>query len=90
MLVATPSQANSRFPLLSVRTPSVIYLSINLFISASFGQALGVRVDVDDRTNYNPGWKFNNWELRGVPIRLELGPGDMKEEKVLFSFSFLP
>lgn len=36
----------------------------------------GVRVELDDRDNYNPGWKFNNWELRGVPIRLELGAKD--------------
>lgn len=33
----------------------------------------GIRVHFDDRDNYNPGWKFNDWELRGVPLRLELG-----------------
>src|SRR4051812_41016934 len=27
----------------------------------------GVRVEVDDRDNYNPGWKYNHWELKGVP-----------------------
>jgi prolyl-tRNA synthetase len=36
----------------------------------------GVRVELDDRENYNPGFKFNHWELRGVPIRLELGAKD--------------
>jgi prolyl-tRNA synthetase len=29
------------------------------------------------RTIYNPGWKYNHWELKGVPIRLELGPKDL-------------
>ncbi|XP_038616889.1 bifunctional glutamate/proline--tRNA ligase [Tachyglossus aculeatus] len=37
-----------------------------------------VRVRVDLRDNYSPGWKFNHWELKGVPIRLEVGPRDMK------------
>ncbi|CDJ51864.1 prolyl-tRNA synthetase, putative [Eimeria brunetti] len=38
----------------------------------------GVRVRVDDRTNYTPGWKFNDWELKGVPLRLEVGPRDVE------------
>ena len=37
----------------------------------------GVRVFGDYRDNVSPGWKFNHWELKGVPIRLELGPKDM-------------
>jgi len=36
-----------------------------------------VRVDTDVRTNYTPGWKYNHWEMRGVPLRVELGPRDM-------------
>ncbi|EEH18403.2 proline-tRNA ligase [Paracoccidioides brasiliensis Pb03] len=35
----------------------------------------GVRVEVDKRDN-SPGWKFNDWELRGIPLRLEFGPGE--------------
>jgi len=38
----------------------------------------GVRVKADTRENYSPGWKFNHWELKGVPIRLEVGPKDIK------------
>jgi prolyl-tRNA synthetase len=37
----------------------------------------GIRVHVDDRPQLSPGFKFNEWELRGVPIRLELGPRDL-------------
>lgn len=29
-----------------------------------------VRVHIDDRNNYTPGWKYNHWELKGVPIRI--------------------
>ncbi|SET42464.1 proline--tRNA ligase [Paenibacillus sp. NFR01] len=38
----------------------------------------GVRVRVDDRADVTPGWKFNEYEMRGVPVRLELGPRDME------------
>lgn len=43
----------------------------------------GVRVEGDYRDNYSPGWKFNHWELKGVPIRIELGPKDMKSNQVV-------
>lgn len=33
---------------------------------------------LDDRDEYTPGWKFNEWELKGTPIRIELGPKDLK------------
>ena len=38
---------------------------------------------LDDREGYTPGWKFNEWEVRGVPIRLELGPRDIENEQVV-------
>jgi len=41
-----------------------------------------VRVTVDGRDNYTPGWKFNHWEVKGVPLRIELGPRDMKNKTV--------
>jgi prolyl-tRNA synthetase len=37
----------------------------------------GVRAYADVRDNYTVGWKFNHWELKGVPLRLELGPRDL-------------
>ena len=36
-----------------------------------------IRVHLDDRDNVTPGFKFNDWELRGVPVRVELGPRDL-------------
>jgi prolyl-tRNA synthetase len=41
-----------------------------------------IRVKVDDDPQHRPGWKFNEWELRGVPLRLVLGPKDMEQETV--------
>lgn len=39
--------------------------------------ALDVRVFFDDRENLTPGWKFNEWEVKGVPVRVEMGPRDL-------------
>ena len=42
----------------------------------------GIRVYIDDRDNYNPGWKFNHWELKGTPLRIELGKNDLASQEV--------
>ncbi|CDK25481.1 unnamed protein product [Kuraishia capsulata CBS 1993] len=46
-------------------------------------RASDVRVIADYRNNYSPGWKFSDWELKGLPVRLELGPKDLKNNSVL-------
>ncbi|PXF46904.1 Proline--tRNA ligase, cytoplasmic [Gracilariopsis chorda] len=43
----------------------------------------GIRVKADLRDDKNPGWKFNYWELKGVPLRLELGPRDIEGGSVM-------
>uniref|UniRef100_A0A1B0GML6 proline--tRNA ligase n=1 Tax=Phlebotomus papatasi TaxID=29031 RepID=A0A1B0GML6_PHLPP len=43
----------------------------------------GIRAEGDYRDNYSPGWKFNHWELKGVPIRIELGPKDLKANQLV-------
>ncbi|EDW24465.1 GL24160 [Drosophila persimilis] len=43
----------------------------------------GVRCEGDYRDNYSPGWKFNHWELKGVPLRLEVGPKDLKAQQLV-------
>jgi len=45
-------------------------------------QKTGIAVILDDRTEHTPGWKFNEWELKGVPIRIEIGPRDVKQKQV--------
>jgi prolyl-tRNA synthetase len=44
--------------------------------------ARGIRVKVDDRESQTPGWKFNEWEMRGVPLRLAIGPKDIEKSQV--------
>jgi prolyl-tRNA synthetase len=45
----------------------------------------GIRVHVDTRAQLSPGFKFNDWEMRGVPVRLELGPRDLADGAALMS-----
>ena len=59
-------------------------------LSAARGLAVtlelaGIRTHVDERPQVSPGFKFNDWEMRGVPIRLELGPRDLAAGTALMS-----
>jgi prolyl-tRNA synthetase len=45
-------------------------------------QAVGIRVTLDERDE-RPGWKFSEWEMRGVPVRLEIGPKDIEKSAVM-------
>ncbi len=44
-----------------------------------------VRADVDRRDGYTPAWKFNDWELKGVPLRIEFGPKDAAKEVISYA-----
>ena len=46
-------------------------------------RAAGIRFHIDEREGLSPGFKFNDWEMRGVPIRLEIGPRDVQGESVM-------
>jgi prolyl-tRNA synthetase len=46
-------------------------------------KSLGVRVKLDGREEYTPGWKFSDWEMRGVPLRIEIGPRDVKNNQAV-------
>jgi prolyl-tRNA synthetase len=45
--------------------------------------AIGIRVRLDDRDQHRPGYKFAEWELKGVPLRIELGPRDVAANRVV-------
>ena len=49
-----------------------------------------IRYHVDDRYEYSPGWRFNEWELKGVPLRIEIGPRDIENEQVVFARRDIP
>ncbi|MCY3779244.1 MAG: proline--tRNA ligase [Chloroflexi bacterium] len=45
----------------------------------------GVRVHVDNREGQSPGFKFNDWEMRGVPVRMEIGPKDVENNNAVLA-----
>jgi prolyl-tRNA synthetase len=44
-----------------------------------------IRVTLDEREGQSPGWKFNDWEMRGVPLRVELGPKDVAKQSAVLA-----
>jgi len=52
-------------------------------ISRMAADLRGVGVHVDDREQHSPGWKFNEWERRGIPLRMEIGPRDLERNQVV-------
>jgi len=53
-------------------------------------KAAGVRVKMDDREEVTPGFKYNDWELRGVPLRMEIGPKDIEKNSVALARRDVP
>lgn len=58
-------------------------------INAALVEA-GVRVHIDDREGLRPGFKYNDWEMRGVPLRLEIGPKDVEKESAALARRDIP
>ncbi|MFD0869152.1 prolyl-tRNA synthetase [Chlamydia abortus] len=83
-LVLPPKVAPTQVVMIPIGPPKtrgpVIARTNELF--AELKQA-GIRVKVDDRPDQSPGWKFNEYEMRGIPIRIELGPRDMEKGQVV-------
>jgi prolyl-tRNA synthetase len=48
-------------------------------------KAAGIGFKVDDREQHSPGWKFNEWEKRGIPLRIEVGPKDLEKSQVMLA-----
>jgi prolyl-tRNA synthetase len=53
-------------------------------------KAAGIRVKLDTRENLTPGFKFNDWEMRGVPVRAEIGPKDVQNGTVAVARRDMP
>ncbi len=53
-------------------------------------RASGIRVHVDRREGQSPGFKFNDWEMRGVPVRLEIGPKDVEKGNAVLARRDMP
>ncbi|PON97002.1 Proline-tRNA ligase, class IIa, archaeal-type [Trema orientale] len=53
-------------------------------------QTAGIKVKLDDSEQRTPGWKFNFWEMKGVPLRIEIGPRDVSSRSVVISRRDVP
>tara|TARA_B100000575_G_scaffold107365_1_gene85477 strand:- start:555 stop:2027 length:1473 start_codon:yes stop_codon:yes gene_type:complete len=51
----------------------------------SFLKSKGIRYYIDNRQQYSIGYKFNEWEMKGVPLRVEIGPRDMKNNQIVIA-----
>lgn len=60
------------------------------FIDNLKGVLSDFRIKVDDRTEVTPGFKYNDWEMRGVPVRLEVGPRDVEKNSVMSARRDIP
>ena len=60
-----------------------VMLAVDKF-AADF-KRVGIGFKIDDREQYSPGWKFNEWEKRGVPLRIEVGPKDLDRNQVVLA-----
>ncbi len=58
-------------------------------VKAALAEA-NIRYHVDDREGQTPGWKFNHWEMKGVPLRMELGPRDVAQNQVVLARRDVP
>ena len=50
-------------------------------LADSFKKAGYFKIHLDDRENYTAGWKYNEWEMKGVPVRIEIGPKDIEKNQ---------
>ena len=78
-LVLPPSLA----PIKTVIVPILFKDSKAKVLKAAKDIAKKIDAKLDDRDEYSPGWKFNEYELKGVPIRIELGPRDLDKDEVV-------
>ena len=56
----------------------------NVKLAAERLKTIGIAVELDDRDAYSVGYKFNDWEMKGVPIRVEIGPKDIEKGQAVF------
>ncbi|MBD3183606.1 proline--tRNA ligase [Candidatus Poribacteria bacterium] len=67
-------------PILFDKTRDIVLEKVDQLLNTLSGK---IRVEADTRDEYTPGWKFNEWEMKGVPVRIEVGPRDVKNQQVV-------
>lgn len=79
-LVLPPNVAPIQVVIVPIRQDAPGVLDKCREIEAKLNE-LGIRVKLDD-SDHTPGWKFAQWEMKGVPLRLELGPRDLESDSI--------
>ncbi len=84
-LVIPPKIAPTQVVIIPIKGGETENAEINEFIDNLYediNKEISIKVDDDERTS--PGWKFNQYELLGIPLRIEIGPKDLKNKEVVF------
>lgn len=84
-LVLPPRVAPTQVIMIPVgpsKTRHKVFEKVNVLYDALKKEGIRVRTDLRDAT---PGWKFNEWEMRGVPLRIEIGPRDIDNNQVIIA-----
>lgn len=86
-LILPPKLAPIQVILIPIYTSDVDLLKLNNIVEDIKQKLLkiGIRAEVDYRKELTPGFKFNEWELRGVPLRIEIGPRDIQNGSALLA-----
>jgi prolyl-tRNA synthetase len=85
-IIIPPKLATTQVVVVPIFKPEerqVVMQAVEKF-TAGF-KKLGIGFKVDDREQHRPGFKFNEWEKRGVPLRIEVGPKDLEKNQVLLA-----
>ncbi|MGE5224453.1 MAG: proline--tRNA ligase anticodon binding domain-containing protein, partial [Omnitrophica WOR_2 bacterium] len=69
---------------------SQVMLAVEKIRQELIQEGMQGRVRIDDREEVTPGFKFNDWEMRGVPLRIEVGPKDVSRNSVVFARRDVP
>ena len=76
-------------PIYKSETEKSLVMAVVERVSAELKEA-GFRLKVDSREEITPGFKFNDWEMRGVPLRIEIGPKDVEKSSVALARRDIP
>jgi prolyl-tRNA synthetase len=82
-LVLPPRLAPIQIVVVPIYRSDEEYTRVMEMVETLRGALSEFRIKVDDRSELTPGFKFNDWEMRGVPLRLEVGPKDVEKNSVM-------
>jgi len=89
-LVLPPKLAPKQIVIVPIYKPDEEKSSVLEVVERVRHELSNFRIHVDDRTEVTPGFKFNDWEMRGIPLRIEIGPKDIEKGSLAFARRDIP